>query len=212
MAPVHKEPRRPATYEDILAAPPHRVAEILDGELVLSPRPAPAHAYTASTIVAEVGTAFGRGSGGGEGRPGGWWILSEPELHMGQAVVVPDLAGWRRERMPRLPRTAYFTLAPDWICEVLSPGTQRVDRLVKMHLYARERVGHLWLVDPLAQTLEVFALRDGLWTRLRAAGGDETVWAEPFQEMELHLADWWAALEPEPNGGSGSPTSAGEQG
>jgi Uma2 family endonuclease len=111
--------RKPATYADVLAAPDHVVAEILDGELHLSPRPAPRHAAASSGLGGALHGPFDRGRGG----PGGWRILDEPELHLGADVVVPDLAGWRRTRLPRLPDEAYFTLAPDWICEVVSPST-----------------------------------------------------------------------------------------
>lgn len=188
--------KREATYEDVLAAPEHMIAEIIDGELVLSPRPAPPHAYSSSILGGEL-NGPGRPGSGGKG-PRGWFILYEPELHLGRNVLVPDLAGWRRERMAALPRTAYFTLAPDWACEVISPSSQRHDRLAKMHIYARAEVGHVWLVDPLAQMLEVFALQHGLWVRVLAAEGDETVRAEPFAELELSLANWWAPLEDEP--------------
>ena len=187
---VMAEPaRRRATYEDILAAPPHHVAEILDGELYVHPRPAAPHAAAASVLGMDMGGAFQRGRGG----PGGWWILFEPELHLGPEpdVVVPDLAGWRVQRMPELPSTAYFTLAPDWACEVLSDSTRRVDRVKKMPIYAREQVPHVWLVDPIAQTIEVFRL-DGTTYRLVAThAGDETPRLEPFEAVELDLPAVW---------------------
>jgi Uma2 family endonuclease len=129
--------------------------------------------------------------GSGSGGPRGWKILPEPELHFGRQVVVPDLAGWRRERLPRLPETAYFELAPDWLCEVLSPSTARLDRDKKLHVYAAAGVGHVWLVDPIARTLEVLR-RDGVsWTCLAAHTGHDTVRAEPFEDLELTLAQLW---------------------
>ena len=131
-----------ATYADLLAVPEHLVAEIIDGELVTSPRPAPPHALAASAIVSVLFDRFGAPPGGAD-QPGGWWILSEPELHLGGDVLVPDLAGWRRERMPALPDTAYFALEPDWACEVISPSSGRLDRARKMPVYAREGVGFL---------------------------------------------------------------------
>jgi Uma2 family endonuclease len=179
---------RDATYEDILALPPHVVGEIVDGELHVSPRPAAPHASAASTLGMDVGSAYQRGRGG----PGGWWILDEPELHFRRDVLVPDLAGWRRERLPEIPDAAFFTLAPDWICEVLSPSTASLDRVRKMRVYAREGVGHAWLVDPDARTLEVYRLAEGRWLELSAHEGAETVRVEPFEEIEIALADLWA--------------------
>src|SRR5882724_12259657 len=153
--------RRRATYQDLLEVPEHLVAEILDGELVTSPRPASPHALAAMRTGVDLGGAFDRPSGGG--LPGGWWLLFEPELHFGEDVLVPDLAAWRRERMPVLPNVAAFTQAPDWVCEVVSPTTGAIDRGRKMRIYARERVAHLWIVDPLARTLEIYRLEDNRW-------------------------------------------------
>jgi Uma2 family endonuclease len=159
--------KRRATYDDLLQVPPHRVAEIVDGDLHVSPRPASRHALASSRLGSELGPPFDRGRGG----PGGWWILDEPELHFGEDVVVPDLAGWRRERMPEFPGTAFFTLAQDWACEVVSPGTERLDRAKKMPVYARENVSHLWLVNPVARTLEVYRLAEGRWLLLATHEG-----------------------------------------
>lgn len=179
---------RPATYEDLEALPDIVVAEILDGELHSSPRPAPRHAVSGSVLGRRIGGPFDDGIGG----PGGWWILDEPELHLGEDVLVPDLAGWRRSRMPRVPETAYFPLAPDWICEVLSPSTATIDRAKKLRIYAREQVAHAWLVDPIARTLEVLRLEHGRWTILGTHVGPEVVRAEPFADVELDLASLWA--------------------
>lgn len=179
---------RSATYEDLLAVPSHLVAELVGGTLHTSPRPAPPHANAASVLGADLNRAYQRGHGG----PGGWFILDEPELHLGRDVCVPDVAGWRRERMPTLPSEAFFALPPDWICEVLSPSTARFDRVEKMPVYAQHGVGHLWLVDPAATTLEIYRLRDGHWTRIAAHGGEEVVRAEPFQEMAIDLSELWS--------------------
>src|SRR2546429_8808185 len=129
--------KRRATYDDVLQVPPHRVAEIVDGDLHVSPRPASRHALAASVL----GSGLGPPYHGGRGGPGGWWILFEPELHLAEDVLVPDLAGWRRTRLPAMPETAYFTLVPDWICEVLSPATARLDRQKKLAVYAPGGVG-----------------------------------------------------------------------
>ena len=181
--------KRPASYEDILALPEHVVGEIVDGELHVSPRPAPRHAAAASALGEELGPPFKRSKGG----PGGWFILFEPELHLAGDVLVPDLAGWRRERMPEMPvDLPYFVLAPDWLCEVLSPSTARLDRSKKLAAYSRERVGHVWIVDPIAQTLEVLRLDGDTYRIALVAGGDDKVRAEPFDAIELELAILWA--------------------
>lgn len=117
--------------------------------------------------------------------------MDEPELHLGRSVLVPDLAGWRRERLPALPREAFFTLAPDWACEVLSPATARIDRLKKLAIYAHEGVAHAWLVDPSLETLEVFRRQGEAWLLVLTAGGDDVVRAEPFDAIELSLTGLW---------------------
>ena len=184
--------RKVATYDDVLAAPSHMVAEIVDGELILSPRPASRHGAAASTLSEELGPPFKRGRGG----PGGWIIIYEPEIHLSSNVLVPDLAGWRRERMPLLPDAPFLTLAPDWICEVLSPGSARFDRKRKMPLYSQEGVRNAWLVDPVERTLEVYRLADRHWSLLATYSDDERVRAEPFDAIELDLALLWADVEP----------------
>ena len=189
------EKRDRATYADVEAAPPHKVAEIIGGQLSLMPRPAPRHANAAGELVEQLRGPFHKGRGG----PGGWWILPEPELHFPDPaepgaieVLAPDLAGWRRERMPELPETAYFTLAPDWVCEILSPSTEKRDREEKMPVYAREGVGVAWLVDPIARTLEVYVLGPGRrWKVPAVYRGAERVRVPPFEAAELDLGELW---------------------
>jgi Uma2 family endonuclease len=183
-------PRRRATYADLLEVPEHLVAEIIDGELFTSPRPAVPHALAASAIG---GVLFDRFNGppGSGGMPGGWWILDEPELHFDEDVLVPDLAGWRRERVPVLPDAPALQLAPDWVCEVISPSTARLDRGRKLHVYARESVAHLWFVDPRARTLEVYRLEGERWIVAATHAGDEPVRAEPFAAIEVDVRRWW---------------------
>jgi len=182
--------RRRANYEDVLAAPPHKVAEVIDGTLYLQARPRSRHAGSSTSLTGVLHGPFGRGIGG----PGGWLILFEPELHLGSEpdIVVPDLAGWRRERMPEMPDVAYFTQAPDWVCEVLSESTEDVDRAEKVPVYAREGVGHVWLVDPLVRTLEMLRLDGGTYRLIATYRGDARVRAEPFDAIELELALLWA--------------------
>jgi Uma2 family endonuclease len=183
-----------ARYEDILALPKNHVGEILFGVLHAHPRPALPHAEVASAIGAEVRGPFHRGRGG----PGGWIILDEPELHLGPDpdIVVPDLAGWVRSRMPFVPSEPFTALAPDWICEVLSASTEAEDRGEKMTIYARERVRHAWLVDPLIRTLEVFRLDGDTWRMLKTWHDTVLVRAEPFEAMDLDLGLLWESLSP----------------
>jgi len=182
-----KSAARRATYEDVLAAPANVVAELIHGTLVTSPRPAAPHAYAASVLGMDLGGPFQRGRGG----PGGWWLLDEPELHLGEHVVVPDLAAWRRERMPTVPDVAYFELAPDWVCEVLSPSTEAIDRAEKRSIYAEAGVGWMWLVNPILRVLEVFERRDGDWSLWGTRRDDAGVAAPPFDAIELALGDLW---------------------
>jgi Uma2 family endonuclease len=183
-----KPPRRAATYEDLEDVPSNFVGELVGGELYVSPRPRTVHARAAFRLGRAL-DPFDRNPVG-EG-PGGWVLLFEPELHLGGEALVPDLAGWRRERLPELPDTAALTLAPDWVCEVLSPSTEALDRVRKMGSYAREGVRHLWLVDPGLQMLEVYRLEDGRWSRLGAHLGNVTVHAEPFAALALELGSLW---------------------
>jgi len=184
-------PRR-ATYQDLLDVPDHLVAEIVDGELIVSPRPSGPHATAASALGMEIGGPFHRGRGG----PGGWWIVDEPELHLGEVVFVPDLAGWRRDRLPVYPDGPFVTLAPDWVCEVLSDRTRRLDRTSKMPGYAREGVASVWIVDPLAETLEVFRLQAGAWVLVSSHVGSDDIRAEPFDAVPLALGALWDRGQP----------------
>jgi Uma2 family endonuclease len=173
----------------VLNAPPHMIAEVIDGELHLQPRPAKPHAAAASALGEELGPPFKRGRGG----PGGWIILDEPELHLQADILVPDLAGWRRERMPAVVADEpFFTLAPDWVAEVLSPSTGKYDRTDKLRIYSRERVEWVWLVDPLLRTLEVLRLAEVGWSLRGTWRDEERVRAEPFEAIELELGVLWA--------------------
>lgn len=174
-----------ATYADLEAVPEHLIAEIVDGELVTSPRPATPHSVVASALSGELYGPFHRGKGG----PGGWVILYEPEIYARRNVLVPDLAGWKRERMPEIPNATGFELAPDWICEVLSPSTERIDRKKKMPVYARMGVSFAWLINPTTTLLEVFRRTErGTWELLATHEGDEVVEAPPFEAVLIELA------------------------
>lgn len=180
--------KKNATYADLCAVPENFVAEILGGELYAFPRPSLPHAHTASVLGGELSGPFHRGRNG----PGGWLLLDEPELHLGSDMLVPDIAGWRRERLPALPMVAHLSLAPDWLCEVLSPSTETIDRTKKLKIYARERVGHVWLVNPLLQTLEVLHLEGQRWSLHATHEGSPVVRVEPFDAIGLELGALWA--------------------
>lgn len=187
-------PHRPATYEDLVAVPPHLVAEIIGGRLVTHPRPAPRHIRASSRLGVILGSPFDLGIGG----PGGWWILDEPELHLGDDITVPDIAGWRIERMPELPETAWFPTPPDWICESLSRSTEGYDRGEKRDIYARHGVRHLWFLDPEAKFLETFELTGCNWMLLRTYCEEDTVSAPPFEVAPFPLKLLWESKRPAP--------------
>lgn len=176
-------------YDQLMALPAGLTGEILGGQLHTQPRPSGAHMGVESALQVELGGPFDRGRGG----PGGWRILVEPEIHFvrDREVCVPDLAGWRRARLPRLPRDQRFEIAPDWVCEILSPATESKDRQIKMPLYAYHGVRFAWLVDPLKQTLEAFASKGPDWRPLGDWRGDAVVAVPPFHAIQLALGDLW---------------------
>ena len=180
-----------ATYNDLMQVPEHLVSEIMDGVLYSLPRPAPRYSRASFALMGHLAGPFDFGVNG----PGGWIILNEPELHLCSGVIVPDIAGWRGERMANLPDAAYVELAPDWVCEVLSPRTQKLDRTRKMDIYAREGVRHIWLVDPIEHTLYVYRLLGDSWLRVAVFQDDAVVRAEPFDAIEIRLASLW--IEPQ---------------
>lgn len=163
------------------------IAEIVHGTLVTQPRPSSPHAWAATVLLGEFDAPFRRGRDG----PGGWVLLFEPELHLGPDILVPDMAGWRRERMPVMPEVPFFTLAPDWVAEIVSPSTAAHDRVDKAGIYAREGVRYLWLIDPAAYTLEAHVLENDCWVRAGACKGNVRVRAVPFDAIELELGSLW---------------------
>lgn len=179
--------REHATYEDLVRLPENMVGELIDGELYASPRPAGPHTRAASGLGFSLGPPFHIGRGG----PGGWWILFEPELHFGYNVLVPDLAGWRRERMPEIPKGHRFTIVPDWVCEVTSPSSGRLDRLKKLPVYARAGVDYAWIVEPEQQTLEAFERDGDRWILLGIYGAEPVVRVQPFDAIEINLSEIW---------------------
>lgn len=191
---MSKAVKRPASYDDLLQVPDHLVAEIIDGELITSPRPAVRHAHAGAALLSAIHNPFHQGQGG----PGGWWILFEPELHFKNDVLVPDIAGWRRERLPVLPDAAFFTIAPDWLCEILSPATEHIDRARKTRIYGHEGVKTLWLVDPRPRTIEVYVSVRGVWALARSHQGDAVASIEPFDALPLEMGRLWTPLAADP--------------
>ncbi len=179
--------KKKATYADLEAVPPHLVAEIIDGELLTHPRPSPRHGAAANSLSDELTGPFQKGRGG----PGGWVFFVEPEIGFGEQLLVPDIAGWKRDRLSAYPDTNYFTVSPDWVCEILSASTEKRDRTVKSRIYAEARVPHFWLIDPRLQILEAFELRDGNWLKIGAWNSDDIVSAPPFEAVSFSLADLW---------------------
>lgn len=184
---MFKARTHPATYADIEALPPNIVGEIFFGVLYAHPRPTPRHGRATGRMQSELTGPFDLGRGG----PGGWIFLVEPELHLGPHIVVPDIAGWRTERLTPFPETAYISTPPDWLCEVLSPSTQTVDRTDKLAVYAEYGVKHCWYVDPIAKTLEVLALTGGKWLLMAALKDGDTVTAPPFEVHTFALNVLW---------------------
>jgi Uma2 family endonuclease len=179
--------RKPATYEDLLRLPDDKIGEIVDGDLYASPRPSGPHAGSAFELSLDLGEAFQRGRGG----PGGWRFLFEPELSLEGETLVPDLAGWRRARLPRVPDAPTISVAPDWVCEILSSSTEKLDRTRKLPAYARHGVGHAWLLNPIARTLEVFRREGASWVLAATHADDAIVRAEPFDAIEIDLLRLW---------------------
>jgi Uma2 family endonuclease len=184
-----RQPEPVSLYGQLLALPENVTGEIIDGVLYTQPRPTGPHVNAELGLGSALRIPFHKGQGG----PGGWWIVAEPELHFIRDVLtpVPDLAGWRRERMTELPKDHRFEIVPDWVCEILSPSTAKKDRTKKLPMYARYGVAYVWLIDPLEQTLEAFRLEQGHWVLLATLADDEPVSVPPFDAITFSLADLW---------------------
>jgi len=178
---------KPASYQDIINLPENMVGEIINGHLETRPRPAPKHALAASSLGDELVSPFQKRRDG----PGGWWILDEPECHLDGHILVPDIAGWRKQKLPSLPKTAWFEIAPDWVCKILSPGTMRLDRIVKMPIYAKLDVRYLWLIDPDLKTLEAYALQASNWSLIATFADNDEISIAPFTEHSFSLSVLW---------------------
>jgi Uma2 family endonuclease len=185
--------KKKATYEDLCGIPENTIGEIVDGELIVTPRPSRKHARSAFVLGNKIGSPYDLGEGG----PGGWIFLIDPEIGLGEQIVVPDMAGWKRERFPFEEDHKWISAVPDWVCEILSPSTFRTDKVKKMPIYAHHGVGHIWLIEPVAMTMDAFALESGRWVLLASFAENDKVRAEPFQEIEISLEDLWlGSLQP----------------
>jgi Uma2 family endonuclease len=180
--------KRKATYEDLYNIPENMTGEIIAGELIVTPRPSRKHGFCVTALGTAVTGQYQFGQGGG---PGGWVIIIEPELGLGENIVVPDLAGWKRERFPFQEESNWISVVPNWICEILSPSTLRNDKVKKMPLYAQYGVEHIWLVDPSAMTLDAFRLESGRWLLLGSFADHDQVRVEPFLAMPISLEKLW---------------------
>lgn len=172
-------------YSELTGLPASVTGEILNGQLYAHPRPGGRHVLVAANLGIEIGGPYHRGRGG----PGGWWILQEPEVHLAldTEVVVPDLAGWRKSRLPQIPESHKFTIVPDWVCEILSPSTASVDLEIKKPLYARYGVQYLWIISPADKHLEAFQLADGEWRRQGLFSVRDSVSVAPFQAIQIQI-------------------------
>jgi Uma2 family endonuclease len=182
-----KPARNRATYDDLYAIPENVTGEIIDGEIIATPRPSARHTHVESTLGYELGPPFQFGRGG----PGGWIILVETEIMLGEDLLVPDLTGWKKERFPGLTTDNWISVRPDWICEILSPSTTRLDKVRKMPIYAEHGVSYAWLIDPTSKTLDAFRLESGKWLLVGTFAEDDKVRVEPFHEVEIELGNLW---------------------
>ncbi len=182
----------PASRSDLEALPDNVVGEIIDGVLYTSPRPRAWHTKIESILTTDLVSSYQRGHNG----PGGWWILVEPGIELpGAPEIVPDLAGWKTQRLPRLPNDSPIDVVPDWVCEILSPSTRRHDQLIKRPFYARAGVAFIWVIDLAAHTLTASKLVDGQWLEIGVYGSVSSFRAEPFDAVELSMAEWWPVEE-----------------
>ncbi len=173
-----------ATIADLEALPEGLNGQLIDGVLYVTSRPGMPHTVAITNLIVELGPFM-------KDRKRGWVIAFEPALKFGKNILVGDVSGWRRERMPVIPDDNPLELAPDWVCEGLSPSTARIDRGRKREIYAKAKVSHLWFLDPVHQTIEVLGLRGGGYQVLASAGGDERGRFPPFETVEIDLSIFW---------------------
>lgn len=174
-----------ATYEDLLALPEGTRAELMGGEIVVLPAPMPRHLRTQRALGRWIGGPFDDDDG--FGGPGGWWLIPECDVRLAEDVVRPDLAGWRRARLPE-PDVRPIEVVPDWICEVLSPTSAAYDRVTKRRLYGATGVAFYWIVDPEARTLEAYRLEGERWVEVGSYDEHDVARIPPFEAIEIPIA------------------------
>lgn len=177
-----------ATYEDLLSLPENVTGQIVDGVLYTQPRPAFRHQRGTTQLASKLSERF---DSDGHGPPE-WFIFTEPEVHFGRHVLVPDIAGWRRSTMPEWPDEAYTSICPDWVCEALSPSTAKFDRIQKLPIYFEFGVSHVWILDPTEHTVEIFKHARGGYQLIGTHKDDDRLQAEPFDALTIDLSKLWA--------------------
>ncbi|MEY4579411.1 MAG: hypothetical protein RL701_4114 [Pseudomonadota bacterium] len=190
---------RPATHTDLAALPEGVHAELIAGVILTQLSPLPEHGKAQRVLGSHIGGPFDDDDG--RGGPGGWWIFPEVEVRLSEHVIVrPDLAGWRRERLPNPRGVRPITVVPDWVCEILSPSNAAHDRVTKRTLYASAGVAYYWLVDPAERVLEALALRDGGWFEVGVFDHTAVTRIAPFEAVELEIGRLFLPRLHEPDG------------
>jgi len=194
MSTTTKPSTKPPTLADLDALPPGIVGEIIDGVLYTMTKPRMRHQRTGTGISADLRGPFDLGRGG----PGGWWIVTEPGIELPNTPEIsPDVAGWRRERMPEMPGDEPIRVVPDWVCEILSKNTRRHDQVVKMPYYAKIGVAYAWVADAEARVLVAYRLESGAWRVIGTYSNETEARIEPFDTVPVNVADWWPPVAPE---------------
>ncbi len=177
-----------ATYADLESLRPDVRGEIVFGELCMTPRPALVHMHVASVIAGRLMGVYQFKGAGGSG--GDWVFVHEPELRIEGDAIIPDIAGWRAERYRQI-STDYPDVAPDWVCEILSPSTERRDWTTKADWYLQHGVRWYWIVDPRARSIECFEASGTLWQGVGKARAADTARLAPFAELALNVGEFW---------------------